>query len=109
LNEVKLVTIEGYPILIFKAEEGRELAYLNGCPHKRRPLVVDGSADVREGRYIRCQFHGAVFDLSTGELVVPPQSKTPCPENCRLVRAVVDGNKVEFEGEPFIPQLPERK
>ncbi|MGC9104947.1 MAG: Rieske 2Fe-2S domain-containing protein [Thermoprotei archaeon] len=54
MNEVKLVTIEGYPILILKTEEGRELAYLNGCPHKRRPLAVDGFADLREGRYIRC-------------------------------------------------------
>ncbi|MGC9104946.1 MAG: hypothetical protein ACP5HQ_00750 [Thermoprotei archaeon] len=45
----------------------------------------------------------------TGELVAPPQSKTPCPVNCRLVKAVVKGDKVEFEGEPFIPQLPERK
>lgn len=54
-----------------------------------------------------CPFHKAVFSLITGELIKEPESKTPCI-NCRLIKADIIGDKIVFEEEPFIPQLPSK-
>ncbi|AWR99056.1 Rieske (2Fe-2S) protein [Metallosphaera hakonensis] len=92
------VEINGFPVMVFKGER----KWLAGCPHKRRPLR---NSEVR-GDVIRCPFHGAEFDLNTGRLVRPPESKTSCPEDCSLIEVKVENGEVKFSREPFVPSLP---
>lgn len=66
--------------------DGQTYSYLDYCPHKGRVITSEGFLIV-DGR-IRCPFHGAEFDIKSGELKVLPVSKTPCPPNCRLIPAV---------------------
>ncbi|BCU69922.1 Rieske (2Fe-2S) protein [Stygiolobus caldivivus] len=100
-----VVTVKGYPVLVFE-KDGKKYYWLAGCPHKKRPL---NEGKVIEDK-IECPFHHAVFDLITGRLVREPQSKTPCTD-CRLIRVKFDEKTgdAEFEGQPFIPELPGSK
>ncbi|ABW02097.1 Rieske (2Fe-2S) protein [Caldivirga maquilingensis] len=104
---LRVIEVNGYPIMVFEWN-GESFAYLAGCPHKRRPILANGY--VLNDHYLTCPFHGAVFDLLTGELVKPPNSKTPCPSDCRLVKAILsnDLNSVKFLGDPFKPELPHK-
>jgi|GEM_PF-437631 nitrite reductase/ring-hydroxylating ferredoxin subunit len=104
---ISVVYVRGYPILVYRSG-GEERTYLAGCPHKRRPITAPGY-EVKEYRIIRCPFHGAEFDLLSGEMIKPPDSKTPCPSPCRLIRAILKDGDVEFQGEPFSPELPKPK
>jgi nitrite reductase/ring-hydroxylating ferredoxin subunit len=55
------------PILILRSGE-RVRAYINVCPHQGRPLCLpSGKTLVSEGRFVVCPFHGASFDIETGE------------------------------------------
>ena len=103
---MKVVHINGYPIMIYE-KDGKEYAWLAGCPHKKRPILAEGHEIRRD--IIKCPFHGAEFSLITGELVKQPDSKTPCPPNCKLIKAIIKGDEVEFEGTPFMPEYPKRK
>ncbi|MBB5252652.1 Rieske (2Fe-2S) protein [Sulfurisphaera ohwakuensis] len=95
--------INGYPVMVYN-KDGTNYYWLAGCPHKKRPL---NDAKVYDDK-IECPFHHAVFSLISGELLTPPKSKTPCI-NCKLIRIIVTSDKISFEGEPFIPQLPDKK
>ena len=99
---LSFVQLNGYPVMVYE-KGGVKYYWLAGCPHKRRPLSDGKVFDDK----IECPFHHAVFSLITGEMVKEPQSKTPCV-NCKLIRVVVEGGSVKFEGEPFIPELPKR-
>ncbi|QGA68173.1 Rieske (2Fe-2S) protein [Sulfolobus sp. E11-6] len=99
---LKVIEINGYPIMIYE-KDGEEYKYLAGCPHKQRPITAEGYKI--DGDYIVCPFHNAVFSLITGELVKPPNSKTPCPTDCRLIRVKIINGEVTFEGNPFIPKM----
>ncbi|QXJ27700.1 putative Rieske protein [Saccharolobus shibatae B12] len=99
---IKVIEIDGFPIMIYE-KDGKEYAYLAGCPHKQRPITANGYKI--EGDKIICPFHNAVFSLITAELIEPPKSKTPCPPNCKLIKAKIIDGKALFEGEPFIPRL----
>ncbi|WP_338602588.1 Rieske (2Fe-2S) protein [Sulfolobus tengchongensis] len=98
---LKVVEMNGYPIMIYE-KDGKEYVYLAGCPHKQRPITAEGFKI--EGDTITCPFHNAVFNLLTGELIKPPQSKTPCPPVCTLIKAKIENGKVIFEREPFVPR-----
>ncbi|ACP34943.1 Rieske (2Fe-2S) domain protein [Sulfolobus islandicus Y.G.57.14] len=99
---ISFTQINGYPIMIYE-KDGKKYYWLAGCPHKKRPLNEGKVFDDK----IMCPFHKAVFSLITGELIKEPESKTPCI-NCRLIKADIIGDKIVFEEEPFIPQLPSK-
>jgi nitrite reductase/ring-hydroxylating ferredoxin subunit len=55
------------PILILRSGETVR-AYINVCPHQGRPLCLpSGKTLVSEERFVVCPFHGASFDIETGE------------------------------------------
>jgi len=79
----KIVDVAGRSIGVFNIE-GTFYALRNVCPHQGAPLClgsVKGTAEVsrageyvwgREGRILRCPWHGWEFDLTTGESVFNP-------------------------------------
>jgi nitrite reductase/ring-hydroxylating ferredoxin subunit len=63
---------DGLPILILRSGE-QVRAYINACPHQGRPLCLpSGKTLVSEGQFLVCPFHGASFDLDTGQCVGGP-------------------------------------
>ncbi|BFH73035.1 Rieske 2Fe-2S domain-containing protein [Sulfurisphaera javensis] len=100
-----LVEIKGYPIMIYE-KDGKKYMYLAGCPHKQRPITTEGYK-IEEDTIV-CPFHKAKFSLITGELIKPPESKTSCPPDCKLIRVDIIGNEIKFEKEPFHPSLPKK-
>lgn len=98
--------IQGYPIMIYE-KDNKKYMYLAGCPHKQRPITAEGF-EVKDDTIV-CPFHKAVFSLISGELIKPPESKTPCPSNCKLIKVIeISENNVKFETEPFTPNLPKK-
>ncbi|AWR98059.1 Rieske 2Fe-2S domain-containing protein [Acidianus sulfidivorans JP7] len=102
---ITVTQFDGYPILVYE-KNGKKYMYLAGCPHKKRPITANGYKI--EGDNIVCPFHKAVFSLLTGELVKQPESKTPCSEDCKLIKVEIIDGKAKFEKEPFIPELPKK-
>jgi nitrite reductase/ring-hydroxylating ferredoxin subunit len=82
-------------------KDGKESTYFVGRPHKQKPITDIGYKI--EGDNIICPFHLVVFSLITGELIKPPESKTPCSPNCKLIRAKLINGEVLFD-KPFIPK-----
>jgi nitrite reductase/ring-hydroxylating ferredoxin subunit len=82
-GERKLVEVGGRSIGVFNVE-GTFHALRNVCPHQGAPLClgsIQGTAEEsrpgeyvwgREGRILRCPWHGWEFDLTTGESVFNP-------------------------------------
>ena len=63
------VDVDGTPIGLANVE-GTFVAFTNDCPHQFTPL---GGQPLIRGRFIRCPGHGSVFDVTTGQCVVPSQ------------------------------------
>jgi nitrite reductase (NADH) small subunit len=82
-GERKLVDAGGRSIGVFNVA-GSFYALRNACPHQGAPLClgsVQGTAEEskpgeyvwgREGRILRCPWHGWEFDLTTGHSVFNP-------------------------------------
>jgi nitrite reductase (NADH) small subunit len=83
-GERRIVSIDGRSIGIFNVD-GHFFAVRNRCPHKGGALCegplcgtalpVDGFKYVygREGRILRCAWHGWEFDIETGQALVDPR------------------------------------
>jgi nitrite reductase/ring-hydroxylating ferredoxin subunit len=79
----KLVELGGRSIGVFNVE-GHYYALRNSCPHQGAPLClgsIQGTAEEsrpgeyiwgREGKILRCPWHGWEFDLTTGRSVFNP-------------------------------------
>ncbi|WP_276256693.1 Rieske (2Fe-2S) protein [Halomontanus rarus] len=79
----RIVEINGRSIGVFNVD-GEFYALTNVCPHQRAPLCAgeltgtteaDGVDDVkwtRNGRILRCPWHGWEFDVTSGESVFNP-------------------------------------
>lgn len=99
----KIVEVAGRSIGIFNVE-GRYYALRNACPHQGAPLClgsVHGTFEEsrpgeyvwgRQGRILRCPWHGWEFDLTTGQSVFNPH------------RTRVRSYRVSVESEPAAPE-----
>lgn len=58
-----VVEVQGTAIALFQLDDGRYCAVSEHCPHRAGPL----SRSRRTGTVIHCPWHGARFDLLTGE------------------------------------------
>lgn len=79
----KIVDVAGRSIGVFNVD-GAFFALRNVCPHQGAPLClgsIKGTAEMsrageyvwgREGRILRCPWHGWEFDLTTGQSVFNP-------------------------------------
>ncbi len=63
----KLVEVNDKRIALFNVG-GRYYALDDVCPHRGAPL----SEGEIEGTAVVCPWHGAIFDLGTGDIIRPP-------------------------------------
>lgn len=67
---------EALPVLVVRSGETVR-AWVNACPHQGRPLCLpSGRTLVSEGQFIVCPFHGASFEVETGQCVGGPAGKS---------------------------------
>jgi nitrite reductase/ring-hydroxylating ferredoxin subunit len=83
----KQVEVNGKKIALFNVE-GFFYVIDDTCTHRGGPL----SAGALEGTKVTCPWHGATYDLTTGEVLSPPASKGVARYNAR-----VEGDDVEVE------------
>lgn len=81
------VEVEGHRIALFHAE-GRIYAIGDTCTHRGGPL----SEGVLTGTSVACPWHGAEFDVRTGQVLGPPAER---PVASYPVR--VSGEDIEVE------------
>ena len=86
-GESKLIEVEGHRIALFNVE-GDFLAVSETCAHRAGPL---SEGTVREGTII-CPWHGAKYDLRTGEVLRGPAREGI---DCYVVR--VEGDEIKVE------------
>ena len=87
LGSAKMVEAGGKKIAIFNVD-GKYYAIDNTCTHRGGPLA-EGAL---EGKEVTCPWHGAVFDVTTGEVLGPPAPKPVSSYDIRL-----SGNDIEVE------------
>jgi nitrite reductase/ring-hydroxylating ferredoxin subunit len=83
----RLVNIKGKEIALFNIE-GTFFALDNACSHEEGPLA-EGEI---EGHEVTCPWHGARFDVRTGEVLSPPAYEDLQRYNVRVI-----GNEIEIE------------
>ena len=83
----KMVEVNGKKIALFNVA-GSFYAIDDTCTHRGGPL----SEGVLEGKKVTCPWHGAIFDVTTGEVLGPP-----APQEVARYDARVEGDYVEIE------------
>jgi|SRR5215467_7650973 3-phenylpropionate/trans-cinnamate dioxygenase ferredoxin component len=83
----KMVEVSGKRIALFNVS-GAYYAIDDTCTHQGGPL----SEGVLAGNEVTCPWHGAVYDVTTGEVLGPPAPKGVSRYNVR-----VSGNNIEVE------------
>jgi nitrite reductase/ring-hydroxylating ferredoxin subunit len=86
-GEGKLIEVEDHEIALFNCE-GSYYAIDNTCTHQGGPLC---EGDL-EGNKVICPWHGAEFDVKTGNVVAPPAE-----ESVKSYRVDVDGDSIKIE------------
>ena len=81
------VEVEGKPIALFRVGE-RYYALDDTCTHRGGPL---SEGEIQDGE-VECPWHGAHFDLETGEVTRPP-----APRGVSRYAVRVQGDDVEVE------------
>jgi 3-phenylpropionate/trans-cinnamate dioxygenase ferredoxin component len=83
----RMVEVSGKKIAIFNLE-GAYYAIDDTCTHQGGPLSEGELA----GKQVTCPWHGAIFDVTTGEVLGPPAQKSVSRYNLR-----VSGSSIEIE------------
>ena len=86
-GQARLVNISGKEIALFNIE-GTFFALENACTHEEGPLA-EGEI---EGHEVTCPWHGARFDIRTGEVLCPPAYEDVARYDVR-----VTGTDIEVE------------
>jgi len=86
-GQARLVDVNGRSIALFNVD-GQFFALDNTCTHKGGPLA-EGEIS---GHEVTCPWHGAMFDVRTGEVVGPPAQRAVLRYDVR-----VTGTDVEVE------------
>ena len=83
----KLVEVGGKRIALFNVD-GKFYALDDTCTHRGGPL----SEGEVEGESVTCPWHGATFDMKTGQVLTPPASK-----GVASFKVQVDGSDIKIE------------
>jgi len=83
----KLIEVDDKEIALFNCD-GEYYAIDNECTHVGGPLC-DGEID---GATVTCPWHGAEFDLKSGEVLAPPAE-----EGVNTYKVHIDGNLIKIE------------
>ena len=86
-GQAKAVEVKGRTIALFNVG-GRYYAIDETCTHAGGPLS-EGSV---EGTRVTCPWHGAQFDLTSGEALTPP-----APEGVARYPVHVQGEEIQLE------------
>lgn len=86
-GQARLINVKGKEIALFNIE-GTFFALDNACPHEEGPLA-EGEI---EGHEVTCPWHGARFDIRTGEVLCAPAYDDVARYNVR-----VTGTDIEVE------------
>ena len=86
-GQVKAVAVNGVQIALCNVD-GVYYAVDDTCPHRSASLA-EGDLS---GKEITCPLHGAIFDVTTGEVL-----EGPAGENLSCYRVRVSGNDIEIE------------
>ena len=87
LGSGKRVEVSGKKIAIFNVD-GKYYAIDDTCTHKGGPLSEGGL----DGKEVTCPWHGAVFDVTNGEVLGPPAPKPVSRYDVRI-----SGNDIEVK------------
>lgn len=68
-GETATVDVDGIPVTIANAD-GTWCAYESTCPHQSTPL---GGVPLVRKTLLQCPEHGSMFDVATGQCVLPSQ------------------------------------
>ena len=82
-----MVEVNGTEIALFNLQ-GNFYAINNTCPHRGGPL----SEGEIEGEQVTCPWHGAIFNIKSGEVLGPPAPKGVARYNVRVA-----GMDIEIE------------
>ena len=83
----KMVEVSGKKIALFNVE-GSFYAIDDTCTHRGGPLS-EGSLD---GKEVTCPWHGAIYDVTSGEVLSPP-----APQGVARYDVRVEGGDIEVE------------
>lgn len=83
----KMVEVSGKKIALFNVD-GDYYAIDNTCTHKGGPLSEGDLA----GKEVTCPWHGAIFEVTTGEVLGPP-----APKGVSRYSVRVSGDSIEIE------------
>ena len=86
-GQAKLVEVEERKIALFNIE-GNFYAIDDTCTHREGPLS-EGTID---GDEVTCPWHGATFNVKTGEVIGPP-----APKGVKSYKVQVEGSDVKIE------------
>ena len=86
-GQARLVVVKGKEIALFNVD-GAYFALANACTHEEGPLA-EGEV---EGHEVTCPWHGAKFDIRTGEVLCDPAYDAVARYNVR-----VTGTDIEVE------------
>jgi nitrite reductase/ring-hydroxylating ferredoxin subunit len=86
-GQARLVVVKGKEIALFNID-GAYFALDNACSHEEGPLA-EGAV---EGHEVTCPWHGAKFDIRTGEVLCDPAYDAVTRYNVR-----VNGTDIEVE------------
>ena len=86
-GQARMVEVEGKRIALFNSE-GSFYAIDDTCTHRGGPL----SEGEIEGEQVTCPWHGATFNIKSGEVLGPPAPKEVASYNVR-----VEGTDIEVE------------
>ncbi len=81
----KLIDIDDTPIAVFNLD-GEFCAIKDDCPHQHLP-IADG---LIENCNITCPYHGARFNLKTGQLLAPPACENLTTYPTRVVDGIIE-------------------
>jgi nitrite reductase (NADH) small subunit len=87
LGHAKLVEVVGNEIAVFNVD-GSFHAIDNTCTHVGGPLCEGEMA----GTEVTCPWHGAVFDVTSGQVLGPPAASNVTRYSVRI-----DGSDIEVE------------
>lgn len=84
-GEARLVYIKGKEIALFNVD-GQYFALDNTCTHEDLPLV-EGEIS---GYELTCPWHGAKFDIRTGEVLSPPAYEAVARYGVRMTETDIE-------------------
>jgi len=86
-GSARCIEVEGRKIALFNVE-GRFFAMDDTCTHRGGPL----SQGAVKGHVVTCPWHGAQYDLETGNVLRPP-----APRGVASYRVVVEGDQIKLD------------